>query len=334
MRNEEKKMIKLLSMAMAITAVSYGVQAESKDNADIEINHIIYGKDNRSEIINSNKTIQKLGKSVAARIPQWQYSVDEISPLMSILKFRKSRVISFDYALTLSDPYGANICKDEKFSDQPTISDCSGFLIDDQYLATAGHCVIDGGELKKGNSYHCEDNTWLFDYNTKSNGNTNLDSVPVKNNYRCVQVVYAILEDDKDFAIIKLDRKVEGRDPLQFRTSGKIADQAEVFVIGHPSGLPKKYSGEAVVKENTSQDYFSTNLDTFGGNSGSPVFNAKTNEVEGILVRGKVDYVYDSEAECNRPNKCSSNRDNCVEVDDSIDGEQASRVIDLMPFLK
>ena len=39
--------------------------------------------------------------------------------------------------------------------------------------------------------------------------------------------------------------------------------------------------------------YFSANLDTYGGNSGSAVFNANTGVVEGILVRGATDYVSD-----------------------------------------
>jgi hypothetical protein len=33
------------------------------------------------------------------------------------------------------------------------------------------------------------------------------------------------------------------------------------------------------------------NLDTYGGNSGSPVFNATNHQVEGILVRGENDFV-------------------------------------------
>ena len=36
---------------------------------------------------------------------------------------------------------------------------------------------------------------------------------------------------------------------------------------------------------------FTANLDTYGGNSGSPVFNSETHEVEGILVRGDTDFV-------------------------------------------
>ncbi|NKC16754.1 MAG: hypothetical protein GKR94_32545 [Gammaproteobacteria bacterium] len=41
---------------------------------------------------------------------------------------------------------------------------------------------------------------------------------------------------------------------------------------------------------NTHEDYFVANLDPFGGNSGSPVFNADTLTVERILVRGEQDF--------------------------------------------
>ena len=41
----------------------------------------------------------------------------------------------------------------------------------------------------------------------------------------------------------------------------------------------------------------SLHLDTYGGNSGSPVFNAATHEVEGILVRGETDFT--SNGTCN-----------------------------------
>ena len=63
------------------------------------------------------------------------------------------------------------------------------------------------------------------------------------------------------------------------------------IVIGHPIGLLKKMAGNASVRSNSNPDYFIANLDTFGGNSGSPVFNADTHEVEGILVRGDTDFL-------------------------------------------
>ena len=48
--------------------------------------------------------------------------------------------------------------------------------------------------------------------------------------------------------------------------------------------------------------YFVSNLDTYGGNSGSAVFNSATNEVVGILVRGDADFF--SQNGCAVSNRC------------------------------
>ncbi|MFN8369647.1 MAG: S46 family peptidase [Bacteriovoracaceae bacterium] len=71
-------------------------------------------------------------------------------------------------------------------------------------------------------------------------------------------------------------------------------------------GLPTKISDGANVRTNNNPKYFVANLDTYGGNSGSAVFNTKTGEVEGILVRGENDYVYDSAQGCRVSNKCTN----------------------------
>ncbi|MDD5320391.1 MAG: hemopexin repeat-containing protein [Methylococcales bacterium] len=62
-------------------------------------------------------------------------------------------------------------------------------------------------------------------------------------------------------------------------------------MIVHPVGLPTKFGGGATVRDNSPSAFFLANLDTYGGNSGSPVFNSSTHEVEGILVRGETDFV-------------------------------------------
>ena len=49
--------------------------------------------------------------------------------------------------------------------------------------------------------------------------------------------------------------------------------------MGHPLGLPVKYAANASVRENGVADHFVTNLDSYGGNSGSAVFNAATRVV-------------------------------------------------------
>jgi V8-like Glu-specific endopeptidase len=105
-----------------------------------------------------------------------------------------------------------------------------------------------------------------------------------------------------DYAVIQLDRKVTDRRPLSFRKSGKVSIGESVVVIGHPSGLPTKIADGAKVRSHSGK-YFVANLDTYGGNSGSAVFNHNTGEVEGILVRGENDYIQSSRG-CMVSNKC------------------------------
>ena len=75
-----------------------------------------------------------------------------------------------------------------------------------------------------------------------------------------------------------------------------------------------------LVRKNVNPIYFSSNLDTFGGNSGSAVFNADTGEVEGILVRGEADYVNDRRRGCKVPNQCS---------DGGCRGEEVTRITNI-----
>ncbi len=91
--------------------------------------------------------------------------------------------------------------------------------------------------------------------------------------------------------LVRLDRPVPNHHPVTVRQSGKIVGGQSLFVIGHPNGLPTKFADDAKVRENTPASYFVANLDTYGGNSGSPVFNRENYQVEGILVRGDTDFV-------------------------------------------
>jgi Peptidase S46 len=61
-------------------------------------------------------------------------------------------------------------------------------------------------------------------------------------------------------------------------------------VVGYPTGLPEKLAAGAKVHALTPY-FFTSNLDAFAGNSGSPVLDARTNEVVGVVVRGNRDYV-------------------------------------------
>lgn len=238
---------------------------------------VIYGDDDRKEVKNyPNKHIQKMAKSVAGRVSEFQ-----LYPSTS------DGYTSFDQT-SLEDRF--NACPGERFIKQPALMSCTGFLVGEDLLVTAGHCM----KTKD----HCEYNKWVFDYTADK---TVLSNETI---YGCKEIVARgeislPIVGTTDYAIVKLDRKVTGRSPLKFRTKGRIKNGANVLLIGHPMGLPMKIADNARVKGSFGKT-FRTNLDAYGGNSGSPVLDAKTGLVEGILVQGARDFTGNDE--CSQSN--------------------------------
>ena len=175
------------------------------------------------------------------------------------------------------------LCSSETFSSQPLGCFCSGFLVGPDVVATAGHCVKNNADLA----------TMRFVFGFRMvDSSTPRTSFAADDVYEGAAVIGRKLTSTQtDWAVIRLARAVVGRSPVAFRTAGKIAAAQKLFVIGHPCGLPQKYAPGASVRDNTPAAFFVANLDTYGGNSGSPVFNATNHKVEGILVRGENDFV-------------------------------------------
>jgi hypothetical protein len=78
-----------------------------------------------------------------------------------------------------------------------------------------------------------------------------------------------------------------------------------VTVIGSGSGIPFKIDSGGSVRDARAGtlDYFVGTTDTFGGNSGSGVYENNGYTVAGILVRGEIDYR--SNGSCNVVNTCA-----------------------------
>jgi hypothetical protein len=189
-----------------------------------------------------------------------------------------------------------NLCQNEPFRNQPIIAFCSGFLVDPSIVATAAHCV-DNDNLDTVRFVFGFD---MIDANTAKN---TIDNGEI---YRGIRILgRQIGLQGTDWAIVQLDRPVRNRRHVKIRRSEKIPDGSGVHVIGHPTGLPKKFADNAIVRDNAADRYFVANLDTYGGNSGSPVFNSETNIAEGILVRGETDFVWNGN--CYVSNVCPAN---------------------------
>jgi hypothetical protein len=189
-----------------------------------------------------------------------------------------------------------DLCSGEPFVSQPTGCFCSGSLVASDVVATAGHCVKNAADLA----------TMRFVFGFRmTNAATARTKFAADDVYTGKQLLGRQLSNDgTDWALVRLDRAVVGRKPVAVRKSGKIRNGQAIYVIGHPCGLPQKYAPGAQVRDNSPAPFFVANLDTYGGNSGSPVFNAQNNKVEGVLVRGETDFV--GSGDCNVSLVCPS----------------------------
>ena len=185
-----------------------------------------------------------------------------------------------------------NVCPDERFASQPANADCSATLIAPDIMLTAGHCIN-----------NCGDSRFVFDYYVTASGA--LPAITQDDVYACSSfLAYFQSSTGLDYAIVRLNRPVVGRQPAAVRTARTALPVGTPLIVsGYPSGLPLKIADNAAVRSNgPNLDWFVANLDTFIGNSGSGVFDASTKELVGILVRGAQDYV--PAGTCNRVNVC------------------------------
>jgi V8-like Glu-specific endopeptidase len=181
-------------------------------------------------------------------------------------------------------------CDGERFENQPLVGGCTGFLIGPDLLATAGHCVK-SDEI-------CKQYLWVFGYMLDTKDKDVSRSKPW-DVYQCSKIERISLRkpgtDYLDYAVIRLDRPVTGRAPIPLTgTDARVGHK--VKMIGHPLGMPMKVTGDdkSIIRTTESDRaghiFWSTNLDGFTGNSGSPVFREEDQSLVGIFVYGDKDF--------------------------------------------
>ena len=275
---------------------------------------VIYGDDNRIEIYEASPELQKLAASAASMVKSTEITAGSIPGTSNLtqrtLRDWLSKPAQEGIAPIMSkmiqeeappvEEASMSFCPAERFIDQPNPAMCSGFLIAPDLLVTAGHCVAIEN--------FCADYKWVFDFKMDPQSHTAGLNVKNENIYSCKRVISGALNMNLglDFGVVQLDRDVTGREPLKIRSENYISEKAEVLVIGGPSGLPLKIAAGAAVRTSTHPFFFKANLDTFQGNSGSGVFNAKTGVVEGILVRGEDDFEVNPLKMCVQAKKCTN----------------------------
>ena len=119
---------------------------------------------------------------------------------------------------------------------------------------------------------------------------------------------------DNDYGVMELDRVVTGYTPYTNAELVNVGDS--LTLIGHPVGLPKKFDFGGQVQR-VSETLIQGTVDSYGGNSGSPIFDADGNLV-GILVGGAPDFVDDGGCDvsnvCPGGSGCTSLGENIVPI--------------------
>lgn len=273
--------------------------AFKKDGSDELIDaktKAIYGEDDRLEVVDADLKLRRAARSVAALFDRGDLSVTTVG------KWQLPKTPTLQQA---------NWCSDERFADQIAAAKCTGFLVAPDKLATSAHCVrADNKEFEKGPA--CSTISVVFDYAISSSGKitTQLDSNQL---FQCKEVLGRYLDPQgADWSLIQLDREVPDRKPLGLFLSKVLPVSARFSVIGHPLGLPTKVSINGKLLDKSRPAYFVTDLDTYEGNSGSPVFvehpEKNTLIVAGILSRGDLDFdsvLQDNGQTCRRSRMCA-----------------------------
>ena len=251
------------------------------------------------EVLRANDNTRKAGVRKFLNMPRDTENLDDINDHAVMEKLKKIKknldataMICLAKDLKIENGYVAlkvrsfkeayNLCECERFADQPAlnVNMCTCFLVKDDVIATAGHFVKE----KK-----IEDLRIVFGF--KMENSDTAAKIPTENIYNGVKLIGIRHDRDgnaPDWALVKLDRKVKGREIVKLSRDEISIDQP-VYTIGHPAGLPLKFAAGASVRDThdpKNEFLFTADLDIFMNNSGSPVFDLKTHEVIGIVVQG------------------------------------------------
>jgi len=260
---------------------------------------VIYGEDNRKDVDEvTDSNLKEVARSTVALIEKEKMTLDTV---FNVYRFEKT-----DVSLPL--------CPSEKYRDQSTWAFCSGSLIAPDVVLTAGHCVVDEKD--------CKSAFYVFDY--ELHGKEKIFSqVSAENVFTCSAIIHTSGQKSlSDFALIRLDREVKDRLPLPLSDKEVVYDD-ELFMIGHPEGYPTKFTFGGKIRSLVNPQFLTIAIDAYTGNSGSSVFDSKTNKIVGVLSRGESDYV--------RKNSCLVSH--VCDEQEGCRGEDVTRIEEVKKFL-
>lgn len=158
---------------------------------------------------------------------------------------------------------------------------CSGFLINNQTLMSAGHCDQMEVCRKDYDEYGADRYQIVFGYDQKENEKSTARSYSVKEIkgfYKC--------DNKHDVALFKLCSDAAYKKFGKLGLQEKYVLNQKIAVAHHPDGQTKKFSPGKVVASYPERGLFGHTADTQGGSSGAPVISLCSKKAIGVHVQG------------------------------------------------
>lgn len=241
----------------------------------------IYGKDSRVDLKDiKDIKLKEISSAIANQLDKNQ---------LKGWTFKK-------YWTVITKPLGEQgICEVEDFTEQPTIRpECSAVLVSSKHLLMPGNCITE---------HYCWNDLfyWVFNYSLKDESEFP-GKIKKTNFYQCKQIVKRVYDPSSaiSYALIELKEEVKGIKPIKLSANLNIQVEDELIAFGHERGLPLKIARGAKVYDQN-KTHFLVNSDITGETKGTAIINARTYELEGILIHGTSNYDFKDER-CKRLN--------------------------------
>lgn len=194
---------------------------------------------------------------------------------------------------------GINLAPNQKFGTELAPGFGSSFLVGENLIITAAHCIRDK-EFRLKSESEIKNMSVVFNFHITAKSNkTKFNPNDVYKIIKILRYNCGNSAESSDWALLQLDRKVVDIKPIRIDFSEEISEKMlgeNIYALGCPSGMAVKCVSLDDAKINKiNPSIIISNLDVLPGNSGGPVINRLTGNAIGIVVRSQISYRLDEE---------------------------------------